>query len=84
MRFEAEFNVSNQRFTPSFDKVQTVTKLVGDLYEGDYSVIPRATEQTLPTKEKLMLDDVSVKAIPTFEVSNATGGTTFYIATMDE
>lgn len=48
-------------------------------YEGDYIVVPKVTEQVLPTKEKVMKSDLTVKQIPTYEVSNESGGNTFYI-----
>ena len=54
-----------------------------DYYTGDYEVIPDTVVQVLPTKEKLMSDDVTVTEIKTYEVSNAYG-TTFYIAKMEE
>lgn len=42
-------------------------------YRGDYEVTPKITEQTLPTKQKSMSDDVTIKPIPTNEVSNPYG-----------
>lgn len=84
MRFEVEFNVSNQKIEPSFGKIQTATKLVGDPYKGEYEITPKVTEQTMPTKEKIMLADVTVKAIPSYNVSNTAGGTTFYIAVSED
>ena len=51
----------------------------GDPYAGDYIVIPKVTEQVLPTSEKYMEDDVTIKSIPYFEVSNTAGGGTVYI-----
>lgn len=50
------------------------------LYEGDYEVTPKVSEQTLPTAEKLMSEDVTIKEIPYFEVGNNSGGDTVYIA----
>lgn len=47
-------------------------------YHGDYDVTPAIEAQSLATKDKRMLDDVTIKAIPTYEVSN-TSGTTFII-----
>lgn len=47
-------------------------------YEGEYEVTPKVEEQVLPTKGKGMKEDVTVKAIPVFEVSNE-HGTTFII-----
>ena len=52
----------------------------GEPYEGPYDVTPKVTAQTLPTAKKLMRDDVSVRAIPYFDVSNQAGGNTIYIA----
>lgn len=49
-------------------------------YEGDYTVTPKAHEQTvLATKRKYMNDDVTVLEVPYFETSNESG-TTVYIA----
>ena len=50
-------------------------------YDGSYSVTPLTEAQTLKTAEKYMEDDVKVKAIPVYEVSNTAGGTTVYIGT---
>lgn len=50
-------------------------------YNGEYEVTPDEEEQTLFTKNKSMKDDVIIKAIPTYEVSNSTG-TTFIIGGM--
>lgn len=53
---------------------------IGVPYTGEYTVIPKANEETvLRTKEKRMLDDVTVTEIPYYETSN-TSGTTVYIA----
>lgn len=47
--------------------------------EGDYIITPSVGEQTMATKNKMMADDVTVKAIPYFDVKNTTGGSTVYI-----
>lgn len=44
-------------------------------YEGEYEVTPKVKEQILPTKGKGMEENVTVKAIPVFEVSNEHGKT---------
>lgn len=49
-------------------------------YTGDYEVTPTVDGLGLQTKHKYMTDDVTVRAIPFFEVSNTGGGTTVYIA----
>lgn len=56
------------------------TKGVTAQYEGDYEVIPKVTSQVLKTKQKVMTDDLTVKEVPVYEVSNTSGGTTIYIA----
>lgn len=50
-----------------------------DVYEGDYNVIPRVYEQTLATKDKLMLNDVTVEIIPLSKVINLQNGYTVTI-----
>lgn len=50
-------------------------------YTGEYTVIPKTTPQTLETAGKRMTEDVSVFAIPYYEVSNPSDGTTVYIGT---
>ena len=44
-------------------------------YTGDYEVIPKVVDQVLETKNLGMTDDVTVKEIPTHEVSNDYGTT---------
>lgn len=46
-----------------------------ETYEGDYTVIPKTTEQDLYTKNKMMKNDVTVQKIPRHEISNQTGTT---------
>lgn len=79
--FPVLFESNVQRLPISFDKfvVTTVTKDV-DYYDGDYSVIPKVTRQTLPTEKKFLGSDIKVEKIPIFDVSNTSGGTTIYIA----
>lgn len=51
-----------------------------EVYPGAYEVNPDVVEQVLDTAWKLMTDDLVVHKIPYFEESNASGGTTVYIA----
>lgn len=45
-------------------------------YTGEYIVTPKTyDEQVLPTKNKKMVDNLTVKKIPQFEVSNLYGNT---------
>lgn len=50
-----------------------------EYYVGEYNVTPKIEQQVLSTNDKLMSDDVTVKGIPFYEVSNPQGGTTFII-----
>ncbi len=50
-----------------------------EYYLGSYEATPKTTPQILPTYDKLMSKDITVKSIPFFEVSNPQGGTTFII-----
>lgn len=49
-----------------------------ETYDGEYIVTPMPYEsQTLETNNKLMLDDVTVNAIPYYETSNISGITIY-------
>lgn len=50
-----------------------------DVFSGSYEVTPKTKSQTLETKNKLMQQDLTVKAIPYYEVSNHQGGMTVII-----
>lgn len=84
--FRTSFNgAAAKRFHSQFSETTVVTiEKEADYYEGEYQVIPQVEAQILPTAKKTMKEDLTVCAIPIFNVSNNTGGTTFYIATMDE
>lgn len=49
-------------------------------YTGPYEVVPKVNPQTLSTARKMMRDDVTVREVPYYEVSNQFGGNTVYIA----
>lgn len=59
--------------------ITTIEPHARAIYDGDYTVIPKVTEQVLQTKEKVMINDLTVKEIPTYKVSNEAGGNTFII-----
>ena len=52
-----------------------------ETYQGSYDVTPTSAVQTLDTNDKLMTDDVTVRAIPYYETRNVSG-TTIYIGTL--
>lgn len=81
MNLRVEFSENDQAFKVNMGEVQTVTKYIGgEVYDGDYGITPKVEAQTMPTKNKVMADDVTVRAIPFFDVSNTSGGSTVYIA----
>ena len=45
-------------------------------YKGSYTVTPAAEEQTLPTEDTLMKQDLVIEAIPYAEVTNNANGLT--------
>lgn len=52
-------------------------------YTGDYEVTPSLSEDiTLNTAHKVMSDDVTVKKVPRYDVTNEAGGVTVYIGGM--
>lgn len=63
--------------------IQTGGEVIPE-YEGAYEVTPQVDEPVvLHTKAKRMKDDVTVKKIPQYEVSNAAGGKTLTIGDVD-
>ena len=76
--FDLEFDLDDISFDPEFDvKVNTQGDVVP--YTGNYIVDPNFATQILGTKEKFMLDDVTVNPIEVARVSNPAGGRTIYI-----
>lgn len=67
--------------TALIDKVDQI--IAGEMnvehYTGDYEVTPQKTEQVLPTAEKFLHNDVTIKATPYHEVENTQGGMTAII-----
>ena len=51
----------------------------GDPYTGDYVVDPSFVKSTLPTKDKLLFEDVTINPIEVARVSNSSGGKTVFI-----
>lgn len=48
-------------------------------YSGPYDITPLFSVQTLPTAKRLMQQDVTIRKIPQYEVSNDSGGYTLII-----
>ena len=73
------FNVKQNFVSMKVEKTSFIA-IGGNMYDGSYEIIPTIEGQTLATKHKTMQDDLTVKAIPRYDVSNSVGGTTIYIA----
>ena len=78
--FNAKFAATEQAFNAKFSNFQLATEYVDEEYEGEYSVTPKVEAQTMPTKDKAMAEDVTIKAIPYAEVTNLAKGKTVTIA----
>lgn len=83
MTFEVSFNQTDMRLNVEFSEYQTVQNLP-ETYTGDYAITPTVTAQVIPTKNRYLTDDMTVKEIPYYETSNTTGGNTVYIANVLE
>lgn len=57
------------------DYIGTYTPEGIEQYEGDYTVIPKVSEQKMQTKNKMMKENVTIEQIPFHEFSNETGTT---------
>ena len=80
MKLNVRFRKSETRIKAHFGEVTEVKEYIGgELYKGSYVVTPAVDAQTLPTAEKVMEEDLKIKAIPFFNVGNNSGGSTVYI-----
>lgn len=61
-------------------RIQLPASITADVYDGDYEVLPSVDAKELETKHKFMQDNVTVLAIPYYEVSNDQNGFTAIIA----
>lgn len=78
-RFNVRFGSSEQNIPLRFKDLQQVTA-TPDFYEGEYDITPKVEAQTIPTANKFLAEDVTVREIPFFRVGNTAGGSTVYIA----
>lgn len=50
-----------------------------DDYVGPYDITPNVSQQSLDTADKHLTDDITIEAIPYYEVSNSYNGKTIII-----
>lgn len=81
MKINAGFNESSTELKAVFGNFYGVTEQPPDaeIYTGQYNVTPKPEAQSLNTAQKLMTDDVTIKSIPYYDVSNTAGGRTVFI-----
>ena len=87
MKIQVEFRETGDRFPLGFEErsrfdICFEEGFLGSLmppYTGEYDVIPRVTEQSLPTGDRRLDKDILVRAIPYHEVENTERGTTAII-----
>lgn len=75
--FDVSFGGERGLYEVGFGEVNEVSKEAN--YDGEYIVTPKLEEQTMPTKGKVMEDDVKINKIPITVVSNESGGNTVII-----
>lgn len=76
---ELKTNFVQTECTFNTDFGEVIFVKTDDVYEGNYTVIPRVYSQTLETRDKLMLEDVIVEIIPFSKVINLSNGYTVTI-----
>ena len=79
-KLNVDFRTRNERIKVEFEHLQVVSDNVGvEYYKGDYTVTPKVEKQELATRQKFLTENVKIKEIPFFEVSNIEGGQTVFI-----
>ena len=80
------FNTPNQNISIEEEKNQNIKiENKGDIiysgepFLGEYSTTPKIEKQIIPTKNKLLIKDYEVEAIPFYEVDNMYNGKTIII-----
>lgn len=64
----------------SMEQVRIVHDSGAEEYDGEIEVRPEAfQEQILPTKNKILRDDITIQPIPYYETTNLSGGYTAII-----
>ena len=79
-KMDVDFRTRNEQIKVDFEHLQVVSDNVGvDYYKGDYTVTTKFEKQELATRQKFPTENVKIKEIPFFEVSNLEGGQTVFI-----
>ena len=79
-KLNVDFRTRNEKIKVDFEHLQVVSDNVGvDYYKGNYTVTPKVEKQELATRQKFLTENVKIKEIPFFEMSNLEGGQTVFI-----
>lgn len=84
--FHATFASGNRRIEATFEGCKEVNVTFQNtmviekytdhqVYQGEYEVTPTIDKQILPTKDKVMVNDLVIEEIPHYTVSNNKGDT---------
>ena len=74
------FSPTKSIFQVDFDTALEIKENTeSDVYIGEYTLTPETKDQVLLTKEKLLKENVTVKAVPKQIVDNPAGGQTVTI-----
>ena len=78
--FKIGFSPTKSVFQVEFDTAVEIKEYTGvDVYDGEYTLTPETTDQVLLTKEKLLKENVIIKAVQKQIVENPAGGQTVTI-----
>lgn len=61
-----------------------VQMFVNQYYEGTYEITPQVDSQVFETRMKTMRENLTVKAIPYYQVSNLYGDTVFIASDLED
>lgn len=75
----ASVDLGAKKITADFGSLSIGGRCHHETYDGTYEVTPTFSRQTLNTDNKLMLDDLTVRAIEVSRTSNPQGGNTIFI-----
>lgn len=79
---EVDFSGNSMDLDVGFGAFTVVSGSIGedDIYQGPYAVTPTVGGRSLPTAQMYLEQDVTIRAIPYYDVANPAGGNTIYIA----
>ena len=78
--FKIGFSPTKSVFQVEFDTAVEIKEYTGvDVYDGEYTLTSETTDQVLLTKEKLLKENVTIKAVQKQIAENSAGGQTVTI-----